>query len=326
MNPSAIMHDITIIGMGAAGQMALLRSVLNHMKTAVFLGDADTSRRSRATWVAEIENMPVFLGQKRPITNASREVVQLVERQAELKALTTLIKEAAVSIKKDGETFVISGEKTTVKSRFVILCTGTMDNQPLIQGKMDPVFPYANRGDILYCIRCDGHKTYGAPCAVLGHTDGAGWIAAMLHERYGLPKIYVLTNGKSFEGEEKIRDLLKRYGIEIIEDEIVEILGNSKDGMQGFQFKNRAIDTTKAFVALGTIVHNELAKSLGVKLNEKDHLVVSEKYETSVPGFYAAGDMVAGKKKQVYTAWDMAVDAVDNVDSKIRKMKREGIY
>ena len=46
--------------------------------------------------------------------------------------------------------------------------------------------------------------------------------------------------------------------------------------------------------------------------------------ETSVPGFYAAGDLVEGKKKQVYTAWDMAVDAVDSIDGKIRKMKRDG--
>ena len=47
---------------------------------------------------------------------------------------------------------------------------------------------------------------------------------------------------------------------------------------------------------------------------------------TTVPGFFAAGDLVAGRKKQVYTAWDLAVDAVDTIDLRIRELKRDGKY
>ena len=57
-----------------------------------------------------------------------------------------------------------------------------------------------------------------------------------------------------------------------------------------------------------------------------DHIVTDERGETSVGGFYAAGDLVHGKKKQVYTSWDMAVDAVDAIDARIRRLKREGRY
>lgn len=81
-----------------------------------------------------------------------------------------------------------------------------------------------------------------------------------------------------------------------------------------------------AFVAMGSVVYNELAKQLGVQLSDNEHVVTGDRGETSVPGFYAAGDLVEGRKKQVYTAWDMAVDAVDSIDGKIRELKRAGRY
>lgn len=61
-------------------------------------------------------------------------------------------------------------------------------------------------------------------------------------------------------------------------------------------------------------------------LDGHGHVVTNEKGETSVAGFYAAGDIVSGKKKQLYAAWDLAVDAVMDIDEKIRKAKREGEY
>jgi len=331
--------DVAVIGAGGAGQMAMLRGVLNHLDTVVFLGDADSTRRSRAAWVFGVENIPGMYDKKRPITSTTREVIRFIEKSEDLKRFLTTVKKAATSIEKRDDVFEIStsgskkgkdagssvsGER--YRARFVVLCTGTADLQPEIGGSIEPIFPYANREDVLYCVRCDGHKTVRQSCAVIGHQATAGWIAVMLKERYDLPELHVLTHGKPFEGDGKLKELLKRYGITVHTDEIKEILGDPKKRLEGFKVGDHDVKVSRAFVSMGSLVYNELAKPLGVEVSEKDHIVTNARGETSVPGFYAAGDLVEGKKKQVYTAWDMAVDAVDSIDGKIRKMKREGRY
>ena len=70
------------------------------------------------------------------------------------------------------------------------------------------------------------------------------------------------------------------------------------------------------------LVYNELAKSLGAKLDERGFVLTDDKGESSVEGLYIAGDLRAQTKKQVYTAWDTAVDAADAIDQKIRLKKR----
>ena len=63
----------------------------------------------------------------------------------------------------------------------------------------------------------------------------AGWIAVMLKERYDLPQLYVLTHGRKFEGDRRLAELLERYGIRILTEEIVEILGDPKKALKGFR-------------------------------------------------------------------------------------------
>lgn len=323
---SDIVYDLAVIGSGGAGQMAMLRGVLNHLETIVFLGDTKTTKRGRATWVMEVDNIPGMFDRKRPITGTTRETIQFIEKDKTLKPFLTLIKRAVVSIERQDDVFLVDDGNQKIRARYIVLCTGTMDVQPHIQGSIQPILPFANRSDVLYCIRCDGHRTAGQDCAVIGSGDGAGWISIMLKERYNLSKLYVLTNGESFTASIEVQDLLKKYDIPVITDEITEILGDAKTGLQGFKLGTEIITVPKAFIALGSIVYNELAKQLGVKLSEDEHVLTNENGETSVPGFFAAGDIVAGKKKQVYTAWDLAVDAVDSIDQKIRLLKRNGNY
>lgn len=50
--------------------------------------------------------------------------------------------------------------------------------------------------------------------------------------------------------------------------------------------------------------------------------LVNENYESSVEGLFVVGDLVSGKKMQIYTAWDEAVDAADEIDRRLRARKR----
>jgi thioredoxin reductase (NADPH) len=316
-------YDVAVIGMGGAGQMAILRAALNHLNAVVFTGDPSTTKKSRATWVANVENIPGFFEVQRPITATSRAVLQFIAGREDLHAHVTVIKHAATQIAKDDTGFTLTAGGATYHAAHVVLCTGTMDVQPLISGSIEPALPFANREDLLYCIRCDGHRTVGHVTAVIGNQPSAGWIAVMLAERYQLPKIMVLSHGKPYAMTDALQPLFAKYQIDIIAEEITELLGDAKTtGLTGFRVGGRTVQATKAFVALGTIVYNELAQQVGAALNERDHVVVDAHGQTTVDGFYAAGDLVAGKKKQVYTAWDMAVDAVDHIDARVRVARR----
>ncbi|MCP5468858.1 MAG: NAD(P)/FAD-dependent oxidoreductase [Deltaproteobacteria bacterium] len=317
-------YPIAIIGAGAAGQMAALRSVLNNIETLWFLGDGQSSRRSRATWVESVDNIPGMFDKKRPINSTTKEVIKFIESEENLSPLIKAVKGSVTKIEKKENHFILSCKDETYHAQHVVLCTGTMDVQPLINGEIDPVFPYANRGDILYCIRCDGHKVMGKAVSVIGHSDSAAWVSVLLKERYDLPEVYLLTNGKTIEASEEVHQLMQNYQIKIYEEPILSILGDPKKEMEGFELNSgEKILTPKAFAVLGSIVYNDLVKPLGVAVDERDHLITNKHFETSVPGLYAAGDLVSGKKKQVYTAWDMAVDAVDNIDLKLRREKRK---
>ena len=100
--------DIAVIGAGGAGQMAMLRTVLNHLKTVVFLGDFETSRMSREAWVASVENIPGFFSRGNPIGKTTEETIQFIEKRPALAPFLTLVKQSAQSIKKEGDAFVIS--------------------------------------------------------------------------------------------------------------------------------------------------------------------------------------------------------------------------
>ena len=78
-----------------------------------------------------------------------------------------------------------------------------------------------------------------------------------------------------------------------------------------------------AFPMLGQIAYNELAKQVGAEITDRGNVVTNEKGESTVANFYIAGDLRQGKKYQIYTSWDMAVDSVDDMDAKLRKEYRE---
>ena len=61
------------------------------------------------------------------------------------------------------------------------------------------------------------------------------------------------------------------------------------------------IKTDGVFVEIGVIPNSKLAKDL-VKLNDKGEVIVDENQMTSLPGFFAAGDVTNQPYKQIIVA------------------------
>jgi thioredoxin reductase (NADPH) len=327
-------YDIAVIGAGAAGSMGMLRAVLNNRETIIFKGSKQTSKRSRALWVRKVVNMPLMFDKKMAITDSVKETFAWIEGHEYFSRKLTSINDEVKTVTRDEQGIFILEDSNANKyqAKYVLLATGIMDVQPEIQGSIQPILPYANKGDIDYCIRCDGHKVINKVAATIGHGSTAAWVAVLLHERYSPPEMKIFTNGKAPEwlGDADLSKLVELYKIKVITGEILTIISDEAKNLKAFQIKNAEGESHEepvqvAFPMLGQIAYNELAKNLGAEVSEKGNVKTNEKGESSVSGFYVAGDLREGKKYQIYTAWDMAVDSVDDMDFKLRKDYRRNL-
>jgi thioredoxin reductase (NADPH) len=226
----------------------------------------------------------------------------------------------------------------------LILSTGVMDRQPVVhrevRGRVIPdihwVYPYANQETLLYCIRCEGHLTIGRTVGVIGWGDSSAEVALMIRERYG-SEVTVLTAGERPAWSAERGRLLKLFGVRVVEGRLVDILGRDRGAtLQGFVVEGgETVPVDLAFVCIGLHrVYNDLARQLGARLEERGesddvrHVLVDARGETSVPGLFAVGDMTAREgepmMKQIYTAQEYAVRAVDTIDRRRRMRDRGG--
>lgn len=319
--------DIAVVGGGAAGIMAALRGVLNNDNVALFTGNAKAKKKSRAQWVSKVENMPGYHEYKKGIVNPNMETLKWI-KSSEFKDKFTQLNNLSVETitRNDDGTFTLKDNKgEEYQTKYVVLATGLMDVQPHIGGSIEPVLPYANVQLIDYCLRCDGHHVLGKDTTIIGHTSGAIWVASMLYERYQTPSMNIVTNGETSDFDETTQELAKMYGFNIYTSPIKSIDGNAKElVLNGFELEDGTfVKNDIAFVSLGMIVYNELAKSLGAEVDNRGFVTTNQKGETTIEGLYAVGDLQADIKKQIYTAWDSAVDALDDINGKIRRKKRE---
>lgn len=373
-------RDLIVVGGGVAGAAAALRAAQYGLSLTWVLGDAETSRASRGRYVHEIDNMigvhPGVLTSKlakllkdqpealaalagADLVIGTQDLIDNVVERIEEDFLdgTELRFERALHARREGEGFAVrlsGGDE--VQGGSLVLATGVMDLQPPIKktlpsGKLVDdirwVFPYANWGRLLYCIRCEGHMTRDSQVAVIGSTETTAQIAMMLHERYEVG-VVILTNGEPFTAGERSRALLEAYGIGVVEERIIDIYDlepgaepPAKKPRKGTEMHGLVLESGErvparyAMVAMGLHrVYNELARELGAELEGgeldplQQHVLVEDATaETSVPGLFAVGDM--GKRrdggplmKQVYTAQEYAVRAVDTIDRRRRAERR----
>jgi thioredoxin reductase (NADPH) len=318
-------HDVAVIGGGSAGAMAVLRVVLNNDECLFFPGSPKDKKRSRAFWVSKVENMPGHLQYKKGIDEPNKESLDWLTTGPFKEKFIWKKNLGITNIEKDAEgIFTLTDNKNeTYKARYVILCTGVMDVQPIIQGSIETIYPYANIQLADYCMRCDGHHVLNKNVAIFGHDSSAAWVGIILYERYQCPEITILSNGEKVAFSEEVLDLMKKYNIKVVTEAITEIKGDPKNKiLEAFVCGEKVVNVDFAFISLGMIVYNELAKKLNADLDQRGFVVTDNKGKTSIEGLFVAGDLRANAKKQIYTAWDQAVDSADEINLLIRRKKR----
>lgn len=281
----------------------------------------------------------------------TEDIVEDVVRRlsADFADRVKLVDEKAVAARRDGAGFVVETDRgQSFHGGAVILSTGVMDRQPRVKlttksGKVIDdirwIYPWANAESLLYCILCEGHLVRGTPVAVFGASEAAAQVALLLHERYGVA-VALLGNGEALEAKPETQRLLDAYGVVFHGARLVEILdgesGSKGESLRGFRLEDGTeVEARFGMVAMGLHrVYNDLARQLGAELDAADgpeevrHVLVDDATsETSVRGLFAVGDMSRHRGstpslKQIYTAQEYAVRAVQAVDRRERAVRR----
>jgi thioredoxin reductase (NADPH) len=286
-------YDCLVIGGGPAGLTAAV--YLARYRRRIVLFDAG---ESRASLIPESHNYPGFpggisgpglLGALRKQT-ATYGVRQISARVTELK--------------REGGGFAATSTEQEIKARFILLATGIVDESPDLPGLDDAVA----KGSIRFCPVCDGYEAADQRIAVLGHGDDASGKAIFLRT-YSSDVTLLSLDDRGGRDTETVRSL-REAGIKVAGP--VRAIEHSGDGMRAVLRDGQTLSFDVVYPALGCGVRSELATSLGAKTNNVGCLEVDSHQRTTVPGIYAAGDVVSDLH-QIAVATGHAAIAVTHI-------------
>lgn len=261
-----MIQDAAIIGNGPAGLSAALYLLRAGFSVTVI--GQDNGALEKAGY---IEN---YFGLGTPKTGH-----QLVEdgKAQVLRLGGQLLRDQVVGITWDGD-FLVDTSRSQLTARSILLTTGTSRKVTPI----DQLDRLEGRG-VSYCAICDAFFFKGRPVALLGEGEYA------LHELKELLPITgpvtILTNGLTPSVDFPPH-------VAICQSPIRRLVGKEK--LEAVEFSDGSLLNVDAlFVALGTAKGSDLARKLGIRL-EDNRIVVNEQMATPLPGVFAAGDCTGG--------------------------------
>ena len=175
---------------------------------------------------------------------------------------------------------------------------------------------------VSYCATCDGAFFKQQDVAVIGGGDTA--LEDALYLANFANHVYVVHRRDELRGQKALQKAaMENDAIEFVWDSVVDtIVGDA--AVKGVRVKNkktqemRELNVSGAFVAIGTLPQTEEVKDL-VKTDEAGYIVADQAMRTSLPGVYAAGDIVSKPLRQVVTAAADGAVAVYSAQAYLRE-------
>jgi thioredoxin reductase len=272
-------YDVVVVGGGAAGLSAAL--VLGRARRRVAVVDAGEPRNAPAAHMHGFlsrDGMPpaAFLAAGR--AEAAGYGVELVEDRVE-------------TIDPGFSVRLASGR--VLSARRIVLTTGSADELPDIPG----VRQRWGR-DLLHCPYCHGWEVRDQPLGVLG-TMAASVQHAQLVRQWSDDVVF-FAHACDLTSAEQSR--LEARGIRIVHGEVARLVVEH-DRLSGVELADgRVVARTAVFIRPGNVAHADgpLA-GLGCDVDEAGFVAVDATGRTSIPGVWAAGNVV-DPRAQVITA------------------------
>ena len=271
--------DCLIVGGGPAGLTAAIYLARFHLDILVVDGG-----KSRASWIPCTRNHAGF-----PDGINGEELLQRMRDQA-CKYGAKIESEFVTKLGRDEQTGMFtatwgSGEAT---ARMVLLATGVSNRRPPMDEELHD--DALSRGLVRYCPICDGYEVTDKKVGVIG-SDSHG-VAEALFLRSYTADVTLIAPDKALRLKPEDNQKLKEAGIDCV-DGPAQAVAFAKDCIT-VDTAERHYTFDSIYPALGSDTHTQLAEMVGAKLASDGCILCDDHQRTSVPGLYAAGDVVHG--------------------------------
>ena len=297
--------DCAIIGGGPAGLTAAI--YLARFRRRFILFDAG---ESRADWIPISHNHAGY-----PDGIPGSELLDRMRAQAERYG--SQIQFASVDrLERTNEGFALRMGETRCSARTVLLATGVIDVEP----ELPNLFHAVQNGLIRHCPICDAYEVIDQKLAVLGHgTSGLEEAAFLAHYS---SDVTLLTLGQPMDPTLDDYRRMVEKGLRIVQEPVVEVCVERGRIARLILANGEGLAFDTVYSALGCKPRNNLARAIGAKLGDDGRLVLGNRQETSVPGCFAAGDIVQGLN-QISVAMGQAAVAATTIHNRLRTLETE---
>ncbi|MBM6575374.1 NAD(P)/FAD-dependent oxidoreductase [Microvirga sp. SRT01] len=271
------MDDCIIVGAGPAGLTAAIYLARFHLSIRLF-----DSGDSRAAWIPRTHNHAGY-----PDGIAGRDLLGLMLCQAERYGA---VREEAVvtAIEPADNGFVVHLGDRIAKARTVLLATGVVNNRP----KMDPALhdDALSRGLLRYCPICDGYEVTDRRVGIIG--KGSHGMKEALFLRGYTRDVTLVSPEPDLDLDPACEAALDAAGIVRVQGPCG---GFAIEGDQlAFDTAEGRMRFDSVYPALGSVIRSDLAVAAGARATAEGCLEVDDHQRTTLPGLFAAGDVVKG--------------------------------
>ncbi|ODA67927.1 Thioredoxin reductase [Methyloligella halotolerans] len=296
--------DAVIIGGGPAGLTAAI--YLGRFRRQALVIDDGTGRAER---IPKTHNHPGFPGGIEGDTLVAR----IREQAAEYGA--NFLKACVTDLKREDAGFLLETSQGEIRAPFVILASGSKDNDPALPGVESAV----DRGLIRLCPICDAYEVIGKRIGILGNGPKGVREAQFLTTYSDDVTLIHLDPENPLSPDDK--STLEREGIALMES-VIDAVHIENDAIEAFDIGGEEHRFDVIYGALGLTPRSELAHRAGAATTDDACMKVNAHQETSVSGLYAAGDLVLGLNQISIAQAEGAIAATD-IHNKLRAMERE---
>jgi len=281
-------YDILILGGGPAAMSAAIYAARKMLNIAIITVDFGGQVKE----TTEVEN---YLGFQS--INAG-ELVSRFDEHVKSFHLPISIGIAVKEVNKKDTVFrVLMEDGISFSGKSVIYATGERHRRLAILGEKE----FTGNG-VSYCAICDAPLYKDKKVVVVGGGNSA--FTTVLDLLRGNAEVILVNVVRGWQADAIIQQRVRSYGkVEFLDlHEVIRIEG--KETVEAAVLKNRATGEEKRvlvdgiFVEIGLLPNSDPVKNL-VNLNERGEVIVDCICRTSVPGFFAAGDVTTIPHKQI---------------------------
>ena len=285
-------EKLVIIGSGPAGLTAALYSARARLEPLVVSG---TQLGGQISITNEVENYPGF-----PEGTTGPELVELMRKQAEVFGARLQIDEVTKVDFSSGPPFTVETHSENYEAEAVIVTAGASPKRLGVPGEDE----FIGRG-VSFCATCDGFFFREKDVVVVGGGDSA------MEEGIFLTKFANRVDVLHRRDELRAGEALKRRAFSneklgfIWDTVLEEIVGNGK--VQAIRTRNvktgdiETRETDGVFIFIGHYPNSSLFEGQ-LEMDEAGYLSVDKKMMTSVPGVFAAGEIMDSVYRQIATS------------------------